>query len=61
MAVLGSEELFVVTRGVDDQVELHVGAFSRPSTWWVRLGGPMSGQQQDKTTDRYVAAAVSSP
>lgn len=54
------EELFVVTRGADDQVDIHITAFSRPSTWWARVGGPVSRRTQDRITDRYIAAWRSS-
>ncbi len=50
------EELFVVSRGLDDQVEIHISAFSRPSTWWARMGGPVTRWVQDLMTDRYVTA-----
>jgi len=51
------EELFVVTRDDQDQVQIHIRAFSRPSRWWVRLGAPVGRRVQDRMTDRYVAAA----
>jgi uncharacterized protein (UPF0548 family) len=51
------EELFVVTRSADDQVHFHISAFSRPSTWWARIGGPVTRRVQDLMTDRYVTAA----
>ena len=50
------EELFAVSLGDDDHVRLEVRAFSRPATWWVRLGAPVGRRVQDRITDRYVAA-----
>jgi uncharacterized protein (UPF0548 family) len=52
------EELFLVTRDDNDRVQIHISAFSRPGTWWARLGDPVTRRVQDRLTDRYVAAAV---
>ena len=52
------EEMFVVTRDDNNQVHIRISAFSRPGTWWVRLGDPVSRRVQDRMTDRYVAAAA---
>ena len=50
------EERFEVTIDQDDEVRFVITAFSRPATWWFRLGGPVSRRVQDEITDRYLAA-----
>jgi uncharacterized protein (UPF0548 family) len=49
------EERFEVTRRSED-VDLVVTAFSRPATWYSRLGGPVSRAVQDGVTRRYATA-----
>jgi uncharacterized protein (UPF0548 family) len=51
------EEAFLVSRDADGRVWFEVRAFSRPATWYAKLGGPVTRRFQDWTTDRYVAAA----
>lgn len=48
------EELFEVTLDDDGRVRFAITAFSRPATWWSRLGGPAARRVQDVITDRYV-------
>jgi uncharacterized protein (UPF0548 family) len=50
------EESFVVSIDEDDVVEFTVTAFSRPATWFSRLGGPLTGFVQRRVTWRYLDA-----
>lgn len=50
------EELFLVDWRGDDTVVLRIVAFSRPATWWSRLGAPVAGLVQRRITDRYLRA-----
>ncbi len=50
------EERFTVTLEDDDRVVLHIVAFSRPATWWARLGAPVAARIQRRTTTRYLTA-----
>jgi uncharacterized protein (UPF0548 family) len=50
------EEAFALTRHRDD-VHFTVRAFSRPATWYMRLGGPIATLMQDRASDRYLASA----
>jgi uncharacterized protein (UPF0548 family) len=52
------EEMFVVAHDADDTVQIRISAFSRPSSWWVRLGDHVNRRVQDRITDRYLAAAA---
>jgi uncharacterized protein (UPF0548 family) len=52
------EEAFLVTRAADDEVWFEVRAFSRPASWYARLGRPAANLLQDRVTDRYAAAAL---
>jgi uncharacterized protein (UPF0548 family) len=36
---------------------IHVRGFSRPGTWWNRLGSPVTAAMQRRFTERYVRAA----
>jgi uncharacterized protein (UPF0548 family) len=52
------EEAFVVTRDPHGgAVHFEVRAFSRPATWYTRLGGPAARLAQRMVSHRYVAAA----
>ena len=51
------EECFRVRRDDDGGVWYELRAFSRPVSWYARLGGPFTGWLQRTVTDRYVAAA----
>jgi uncharacterized protein (UPF0548 family) len=51
------EEAMIATLGGDGDVWFEIRAFSRPATWYARLGGPVGRFVQDRVTDRYVAAA----
>ncbi|MCU1586599.1 MAG: hypothetical protein JWN31_92 [Frankiales bacterium] len=51
------EELFVIELR-DDTVVLTVTAFSRPGTWWSRLGRPVGRRVQRLVTRRYLAALI---
>ncbi|TFC53308.1 DUF1990 domain-containing protein [Cryobacterium sp. TMT1-21] len=50
------EESFIVDHREDDSVWLTIRAFSRPSTWFYRLGAPVLRLQQAKFTKRYLRA-----
>lgn len=52
------EERFTVTLQRDGRVVLHIVAFSRPATWFVRLGAPIASRIQRRTTTRYLNALV---
>jgi uncharacterized protein (UPF0548 family) len=52
------EEAFTVTWGADDAVWFGVRAFSRPASWYARLGRPVADLLQDVISDRYAAAAA---
>lgn len=51
------EEAFEATLAPDGSITFAVRAFSRPATWYARLGGPVTNWFQDHVTDRYVASA----
>lgn len=50
------EERFLVEHRPDDVVTFEIVAFSRPATWWSRLGGPVSRGVQAWVTRRYLRA-----
>ena len=50
------EELFEVALQEDGRVRATITAFSRPATWWSRLGGPVGRRVQDLVTQRYLRA-----
>lgn len=51
------EELFSVRYDpTSDEVFAEVLAFSRPATWWSRLGGPVTTVAQRLATKRYLRA-----
>jgi len=50
----GEERFEVVLR--HGEVVLSVTAFSRPATWYARLGGPVGTRAQDVVTERYARA-----
>jgi uncharacterized protein (UPF0548 family) len=51
------EELFAVRYDpTDDAVYAEVAAFSRPATWWSRLGAPALALAQKVVTARYLRA-----
>jgi uncharacterized protein (UPF0548 family) len=50
------EESFIVDKRDDDSVWLTIRAFSRPSSWYYRLGWPIVRLQQAKFTKRYLRA-----
>ena len=53
------EEAFLVSHDTAGRAWFEVRAFSRPATWYARLGGPVTRRFQDRVTDRYVSAARS--
>jgi uncharacterized protein (UPF0548 family) len=55
------EERFVVEWRADDTVMFSVRAFSRPGSWWVRLGGPAPRWAQSYVTGRYLRAVTEPP
>jgi uncharacterized protein (UPF0548 family) len=50
------EEAFLVERGADGVVWARVRAFSRPATWYSRLGAPVARLVQSRVTVGYLAA-----
>jgi uncharacterized protein (UPF0548 family) len=50
------EEAFVVELTPDEQVHLHITAFSKPARLYSRLGGPASRGMQSVMTNRYINA-----
>ncbi|GAB2625449.1 DUF1990 family protein [Pseudactinotalea suaedae] len=50
------KESFVVTIDSQEQVRLEITAFSRPASWYARLGGPVTDAAQDAMTERYLRA-----
>ena len=50
------EEAFLAERD-DLGTWVHIRAFSRPGTWWSRLGTPVTGAMQRRYTERYIRAA----
>lgn len=50
------EERFSVVWRDDDDVEMRIRAFSRPATWWSRLGGPVARRVQLGITRKYLRA-----
>ncbi|WP_431860819.1 DUF1990 family protein [Micrococcus terreus] len=40
----------------DGTVELSITAFSRPATWWSRLGSPVARLAQRRITEAYLSA-----
>lgn len=52
---VAGEESFVVTRE-NDEVWFTVLAFSRPATWYTRLGGPIGRRGQQLVARRYATA-----
>lgn len=50
------EEYFGVRHDPDGTVAVEIVAFSRPATWWSRLGAPVAAMVQDRITERYLAA-----
>ena len=50
------EEAFLAERD-EHGTWVHVRAFSRPATWYARLGGPVTRRLQAVITERYLRAA----
>jgi uncharacterized protein (UPF0548 family) len=50
------EEAFEVWLDESDEVWFDLRAFSRPATWYARLGRPFTQWLQDFVTDRYVSS-----
>ncbi|MDI2126817.1 DUF1990 family protein [Yinghuangia seranimata] len=51
------EEAFLAEIDADGEVWFTVKAFSRPGTWWAKLGAPVTRLMQRRVTEQYVAAA----
>lgn len=47
------EERFEIMLRQSNEVVLTITAFSRPATWYARLGGPLNRAVQDAVTERY--------
>ena len=52
------EESFMVCLEPDETVTFEVKAFSRPDTWYTRMGRPFAEAAQERTNHRYRAALV---
>ena len=50
------EEAFLVERDAQNQVWAVVRAFSRPATWYCRLGAPVARAMQNRVTRDYLRA-----
>jgi uncharacterized protein (UPF0548 family) len=50
------EEAFLVERDSGGEVSAVVRAFSRPATWYSRLGAPVTRLMQSRVTDGYLSA-----
>lgn len=50
------EEAFLVERGDAGEVRFRIVAFSRPSHWAARLGGPVSRRVQQRALRAYLDA-----
>jgi uncharacterized protein (UPF0548 family) len=50
------EERFLVEMRRDGVVTLKITAFSRPASWYARLGGPITSRVQALVTERYLRA-----
>ena len=55
-AVSGEEMFGVRYDPADDSVHAEVVAFSRPATWWSRVGAPVASLIQRVVTRRYLSA-----
>ena len=55
-AVQGEEMFSVRYDPADEAVYAEVAAFSRPATWWSRLGAPVLALSQKAVTARYLRA-----
>ena len=55
------EEAFVAEFDSAETVWFTITAFSRPGTWYAKLGGPVTSRLQALVTDRYIAAARRPP
>ncbi|MEV6925994.1 DUF1990 domain-containing protein [Dactylosporangium sp. NPDC051485] len=54
--VADGEEAFLLGMDAGGDVWFEVRAFSRPATWWAKLGGPVTRLVQSRVTDGYAAA-----
>lgn len=52
------EESFMVEHHADDSVWVVIRSFSKPSTWYYRLGSPLLRWQQRKATKAYLRALL---
>lgn len=52
----GEESFWVRYDPASDAVHAHVRAFSRPATWWAKLGGPVTRLAQRAIGRRYLRA-----
>ncbi|MGW0657881.1 DUF1990 family protein [Streptodolium elevatio] len=50
------EEAFWAEKAADGEVWFVVRAFSRPGTWWSKLGAPFARLMQKQVTNRYMRA-----
>jgi len=51
------EEAFEAGLAPDGSVTFSIRAFSRPASWYAKLGGPFTTALQEFVTDRYVRSA----
>lgn len=54
----GEESFIVHFDEPGNQVRLEIRAFSKPGTWWVRLGAPIGRLVQAWVTRRYIRAVM---
>ncbi len=55
------EEAFILEWQPAGAVVLEITAFSRPATWYARIGGPLNRLAQDMITSRYLNALLAPP
>lgn len=54
----GEESFIVHYDNATEQVRLEITAFSKPGTWWVRVGAPIGRLVQNWVTRRYSRAVI---
>ncbi|UFS60751.1 DUF1990 family protein [Subtercola endophyticus] len=52
------EESFMIEHRADDSVWVTIRSFSKPSTWYYRIGSPIGRWQQRKATKQYLRALL---
>lgn len=54
----GEESFIVHFDEIGNEVRLEITAFSKPGTWWVRVGAPIGRLVQAWVTRRYIRAVI---